>query len=112
MSSVNTYDKIKTDIYEHCLGKDNPFQHILDNGRFPRGWVDKYMTLLGSIIRIWGDAPECPREVYSSIHYASFHLSERYDAWHKLRGLRNKKTEISLAKLRSISEVFLLGKII
>ena len=102
-------DDIVDELYNHCIAKNNPSSVILENGRFPVGWFDKYLKLLEEANQLWQPESCWPKKLVAAIHFTSFYLEIRYKAWCKFHGDRNTQTEDFLAKIRVRSEFFLLN---
>jgi hypothetical protein len=84
-------------------------QPLLQEGRFPEGWVAEYRRLLKVAHNEWHAEMLWPRELVAAIHVTSFYLGIRYDAWRTFeRDRRNEQTEQELTSLRTPSELFLI----
>lgn len=101
-------EQLKQNILEHCLGGGNPSFELLETGTFPANWVSRYVSLVEKAMKVWGDEKDWPREVAASLHFASFYLEIRYDAWRKASARENPTTRRSLGEIRRCSELFLL----
>lgn len=100
---------LETEIYEHCLGSESPQQNLLEFGKLPKGWGDRYLSLLEKAQLKWGSKDMVPRKVMSSIHFTSFYLNIRYEVWKSDFNSENLETEQELLNIRTPSEVFILG---
>ena len=96
------------DLYRHCISDGNPSSHILENGKFPDGWVDRYLELLGEGNQLWRAEDYWPKKLVAAVHFTSFYLDSRYKAWSAFKKSRNVRTEDALARIRVSSEFFLL----
>ena len=85
----------------HVFGESAPSTRLLEDGVFRANWVE-------SASHVWASERLWPRELVAAIHFASFYLHARYQAW-TLGGGRREKTEAQLDRVRAVSEVFLLG---
>ena len=94
---------------DHVFGSGNPSNELINHGRFPRNWVHTYLGLVHRASDAYRDAHEWPREIVSAIHFASFYLEVRYEAWARMSGTRNPSTERQLREVRTPSELFLLA---
>ncbi|MEQ9076582.1 MAG: hypothetical protein RLP09_22180 [Sandaracinaceae bacterium] len=92
----------------HVFGESAPSTRLLEDGVFPANWVTRYEALVESASHVWASERLWPRELVAAIHFASFYLHARYQAW-TLGGGRREKTEAQLDRVRAVSEVFLLG---
>jgi len=109
---MNSDEQLKENIFEHCLGKGNPSTELLERGSFPPNWVSRYASLVEKATHVWVDRPEWPREVVASLHFASFYLEIRYEAWRRAVAQDNAVTRRGLGQVRRCSEVFLLGSVL
>ncbi len=96
-------------LFEHCLGVADPSHSLVNSGRFPDGWVERYLALLEEATRRWKDQPSWPRELVAAIHFASWYLGIRYEAWRGFKKSSNTATADQLATIRTPSEFFLLA---
>ncbi|MHC4644508.1 MAG: hypothetical protein ACYTBJ_03330 [Planctomycetota bacterium] len=96
------------DLYHHCISDGNPTFHILENGKFPNGWVESYLELLEEASQLWRSEDYWPKKLVAAIHFTSFYLDFRYKAWCAFTKSRNVQTEDALAGIRVRSEFFLL----
>ena len=94
-------------IYDHCLGKDDPAESLLDAGKLPSKWSEKYLSLVESATETWKEQEYLPAKVVAAIHYASYYLNIRYEVWKIDSGKINEDTEIELESLRTPSEIFM-----
>jgi len=108
---MNSEEQLKEIIFEHCLGKGSPSTELLERGSFPPNWVTRYISLVERATKVWGDKKEWPREVVGSLHFASFYLEIRFDAWRRASGKDNPNTRRGLGEIRRCSEVFLLSSL-
>lgn len=92
---------------DHVFGNNGPTQSLLNEGRLPNGWATEYLNLLRIASEQWQLRPMWPRELVAAIHFTSWYLVLRYDAWCATNN-RNENTERELASLRSPSELFLM----
>ena len=82
---------------------------LLRNGRFPDGWVERYLAFLEEVTRFWKDQPSWPKELVTAIHVASWYLELRYKVWCHVEKSSNRTTEDQLATIRGPSEFFLMA---
>lgn len=104
-------EALKNRLVEHVLGAGKPTNALLNTGTLPGDWVEKYLALLERVVAIWREQATWPREIVGAVHFASFYLNIRYDAWRSWTGGRNAQTEAGLARIRGPSELFLLAGI-
>jgi hypothetical protein len=102
------WDTVCQQLRVHVFGESGPTACLLNEGQFPNGWIEEYSRLLQVVVVEWQDKPMWPREVVSAIHFTSWYLELRYNAWGTCTGNRNECTERELASLRSKSELFLM----
>lgn len=94
---------------EHVLGEKGPTCSLINEGRLPVGWMEEYLELLRIATKQWQHQRLWPRELVTAIHFASWYLHLRYDAWRALHNRnRNETTERELGSIRSHSELFLM----
>lgn len=101
--------QLMANLTKHVFGDDEPSTLLINEGRLPANWVSRYVSLVASASNAWGEEKLWPREVVAAVHFASFYLQGRYDAW-RVSGGRREETEAQLTKIRGVSEAFLLGK--
>ena len=106
---MESHDQLKANIFEHCLGTGNPSAELLERGTFPANWVSRYVALIESATRVWREQSDWPKEVVAAIHFASFYLEIRYQAWQHGSGRDNSATQKALGEVRRHSELFLLS---
>jgi hypothetical protein len=102
-------DELKAALASHCLGPGSPASTLLETGEIDPLWVTRYQDLLRQVSALWRAAPLWPREVVTAIHFSSFYLDLRYEAWCAFDGRRNAGTEGRLATIRITGEVFLMA---
>lgn len=100
-------DDIVDDLYRHCCSDGNPTRCLLEDGEFPDGWVDRYLTLLEEANQLWRSEDYWHKKLVAAIHFASFYLGYRYEAWCSFKKSSNVETRDLLAKIRTRSEFFL-----
>jgi hypothetical protein len=54
----------------HVFGHEDPSASLVENGRFPPGWVEEYRRLLHVAEEEWARAPVWPRHLVGALHYA------------------------------------------
>jgi hypothetical protein len=106
---MNSEEQLKQNIFEHCLGKGNPTIELVERGSFPPNWVSHYVSLVEKATNVWGSRGDWPKELVASLHFASFYLEIRFDAWRKASGRDNPSTRQGLGEIRRCSEMFLLS---
>ena len=99
-------EQLKENIFEHCLGKGNPSGELVVTGSFPANWVSRYVSLVEKATNVWSDREAWPKEVVASLHFASFYLEIRFDAWRKGCGRDNPDTRRGLGEIRRCSDIF------
>ena len=109
---MNPHEQLKENIFELCLGKDNPSAELLEHGSFPANWVTRYVSLVEKATHVWAEQAEWPREVAASLHFASLYLEIRYEAWRKIAARDNAVTSRGLGEVRRCSEMFLIGSVL
>ena len=92
---------------DHVFGENGPTRLLLNEGRLPDGWTAEYLDLLRKAAEQWQHKPLWPRELVAAIHFTSWYLNLRYDAWCATND-RKVNTERELASLRSQGELFLM----
>lgn len=107
MTTNSKEHKIAAQLREHVFGNDGPTESLINEGRFPHEWASKYLELLNVATKQWQHQQMWPRELVAAIHFASWYLDLRYDAWCSSNP-PNKTTERELAAIRSTSELFLM----
>ncbi len=106
-------DSIESLLYEHVLGNGSPHPTLLSTGVLSDGWTDTYLQLLKEVVEGYEGRDSLPRDVVAAVHFASFYLNIRYDAWREIKGgQRNVQTERNLGRLRIPSEFLLLSGVI
>ncbi|GAB5442582.1 MAG: hypothetical protein Fues2KO_29310 [Fuerstiella sp.] len=94
-------------LHDHVFGLEGPTQSLLNEGRLPTGWASEYLSLLRIATKQWVHELLWPRRLVAAIHFTSWYLNLRYEAW-RISHDRNENTERELASLRSASELFLM----
>lgn len=108
MMDCNENERLIVDrLRDHVFGDNGPTQSLLNDGRLPTGWSTEYLDLLRIAEKQWRHQPMWPRELVAAIHFTSWYLNLRYEAW-CANNDRNHTTERELASLRSPSELFLM----
>lgn len=108
LMDFNDKDQLTVDrLRDHVFGENGPTQSLLNDGRLPDRWANDYLDLLRIATEHWQHQPMWPRELVAAIHFTSWYLNLRYDAWCATND-RNENTERELASLRSPSELFLM----
>ena len=102
------HDQLIQNLVSHVFHRDAS-SSLMEGGRFPANWASTYLALLDRASNVWREQPAWPREVVGAIHFASFYLPVRYDAWKGLSGAENVATEKTLRHIRLRSEWFLLA---
>ena len=92
---------------DHVFGENGPTRLLLNEGRLPTGWAAKYLDIRRIAAAQWQNESLWPRELVAAIHFTSWYLELRYDAWCSTKD-HNENTERELASLRSPSELFLM----
>jgi hypothetical protein len=105
-------DEIVDDLYRHCCSDGNPMQCLLEDGKFPDGWVDRYLTLLEEANQLWLPEDYWHKKLVAAIFCISFELDDRYEAWCSFTKSNNVKTRELLAKIRLRSVFFLQDAIV
>jgi hypothetical protein len=101
---------IESRIYEHVLGGGQSHMSLLSTGVLSDEWTNAYLELLEEAVKKCEGQPSLPRDIVAAVHFASWYLNIRYDAWRSLKdGRRNEQTERNLARLRTPSEFLLLS---
>jgi len=100
-------ESIADRLRDHVFGENGPTRLLLNEGRLPTGWAAEYLDLLRDAAEQWQHRPLWPRELVAAIHFTSWYLNLRYDAWCATND-RNENTERELASLQSSSELFLM----
>ncbi len=97
-------------MYEHVLGEGHPGMTLLNTGKLSGEWTDTYLELLKQAVQKCEGRDTLPREIVAAVHFASWYLNIRYDAWRSFeKGKRNEQTETNLARIRTPSEFLLLS---
>lgn len=103
-------DSIESRLYEHVLGDGSPNPALLSTGVLTDEWTDAYLGFLEEAVRKFEGQDHLPRKVVAAVHFASWYLPIRYEAWRGFkRGPRNQQTERNLGRLRTPSEFLLLS---
>lgn len=106
-------DSIESRIYEHVLGQGQPSAVLLNTGVLSNEWTDTYLQLLKEVVQKYEGQDSLPRNVVAAVHFASWYLNIRYDAWCKFnKGRQNEQTDHNLARLRTPSEFLLLSAVV
>lgn len=79
---------------------------LVNNGRFPDGWLELYQTTLAKVSYAF-DGALWPKDVFAALHYVSTHLCLRYNAWKAFETNRNTETECTLGRVHLETDVFL-----
>jgi hypothetical protein len=107
---MSSPDSIESRLYEHVLGEGSPHQALLSKGVLSDEWTDIYLRLLKEAVQKFEGQDSLPRDIVAAVHFASWYLNIRYDAWKSFeRGPRNEQTERNLGRLRTPSEFLLLS---
>jgi hypothetical protein len=102
-------EPIEQRIYDHCLGTGDPSGHLIDNGAFPPGWVQRFDELLAEAKARWGSESMVPKPLAAALFFASFFPEYRYGVVRGHRGQGNEQTERDMAHLRSVSSLFMFA---
>ena len=98
---------------DHVFAREASVQQsLLEKGEFPPGWVETYLELLKEAEIVWRNQTCLPRELIAAVHFASWYLNIRYNAWCVFSKKLNATTERQLAQIRTPSETFLMMSII
>ena len=98
----------------HCY-EDSPRgfigQHLLAAGRFPPGWVRKYLELVREAEAQYGSRGEWPRELVAAVYNGSVYCQKRYRDWLQLHpgAERDPETEAALQEIRWAGDSLILG---
>ena len=104
---------IESRLYEHVLGAGEPSSKLLNTGVLTTEWTNTYLQLLDEAVQKCAGRQCLPRDVVTAVHFASWYLNIRYDAWrHFNNGRRIELTERELARLRPPSEHLLLSAMV
>ncbi len=107
---MHATDSIESRLYEHVLGSGTPHPVLLSDGVLSDDWTETYLRLLKEAVQKFEGQDSLPRDVVAAVHFASWYLPIRYDAWKSFeRGPRNAQTERNLGRLRTPSEFLLLS---
>ena len=71
--------------------------------------MSRYVALVERATHVWQNQAAWPKEVVAAIHFASFYLEIRYQAWQKGSARDNPTTRQALGEIRRHSEAFLLS---
>ena len=105
-------DSIESRIYEHVLGEGHPGLTLLETGVLSTEWTDTYLQLLKESVQKCEGQDSLPREIVTAVHFASWYLNIRYNAWRSFgKPKRNEQTETNLARIRTPSECLLLSSV-
>jgi hypothetical protein len=96
-------------LLEHCMGIGLPTQDLLNHGRFPEGWVDKYLALVQEAKHEYADQPLWPREFAASAYLVSVYCDKRYRDYLRGGGAEDAETEIALRRVRWAGDDLLFG---
>ena len=96
-------------LLEHCLGAGLPTRALLNTGRFPDGWVSKYLELTEEARLRYASEPLWPRELAASAYLASVYCHKRYRDWLQLGGSADPETEAALREVRWAGDQLLFG---
>jgi hypothetical protein len=103
-------DTIESRLYEHVLGEGQQHNVLLNTGVLTTEWTDTYLQLLKEAVEKCQGRDFLPRDIVAAVHFASWYLNIRYDAWRAFEnGRRNEATEHNLGRLRTPSEYLLLS---
>src|SRR5579884_3352351 len=80
---------------------------LMDEGRFPEGWVDAYCTFLAETLAREKSSMYWPCRLFQAVHFVSCHLHFRYRVWRASKGTPNPETERQLGQAQLESELFL-----
>jgi hypothetical protein len=101
-------ESIEDLLYDHCLGAGDPSEYLLDQRRFPPGWVRRFDELLEAAKSRWGAETMIPRALAAGLFYVSFFPEYRCTAGRTISGRGGEEqTERDMAHLRSVSSLFL-----
>src|SRR4051812_14894561 len=82
---------------------------LLRTGRFPDGWVKKYLDLIRQAEGEYRDISEWPRELAAAVYVASVYCDKRYRDWRNLDGSKDAKTERELEEIRWAGDSLVIG---
>lgn len=85
---------------------DDANRSLVDTGRFPVGWPDRYRSVLHQIVSLCNGAT-WPKELFASLHYISTHLCVRYRARKDSVANRIAETEAILDSVQLETELIL-----
>ena len=112
-TSMPSPDSIESRIYEHVFGAAHPGVILLDTGVLSTEWTETYLELLKEAVQKCEGQDCLPREIVAAVHFASWYLNIRYDAWRTFQnGKRNDETDTNLARIRTPSECLLLSSVV
>jgi hypothetical protein len=97
------------ELLEHCLGAGLPTQALLNTGRFPEGWVARYLDLAEAAYRQYAEVPLWPRELAASAYLVSVYCEKRYRDWLQGGGAPDPETEAALRQVRWAGDQMLFG---
>ncbi len=107
---MNAPDSIEARLYEHVLGSGASHPILLNTGVLSDTWTDAYLQLLEEAVQKCEGQDSLPRDTVAAVHFASWYLKIRYEAWCGFeKGRRNQRTERNLGRLRIPSEFLLLS---
>src|SRR5689334_13573309 len=107
---MSSPDSTELRLYEHVLGEGQHSNVLLNTGVLSTEWTDTYLRLLKEAAQKFERQVSLPRDIVAAVHFASWYLNIRYDAWRAFeKGRRNEQTEHNLGRLRTPSEYLLLS---
>ena len=110
---MSTPESLVDALYDLCFGTKEPGIALLNSGKFPKGWAKSYLENLKLAQEYWSDKAEWPKRLVAAIHFASCHLSLRYDSWRNLGKKANEvETDTALAQIRTQSELFFVRGVV
>jgi hypothetical protein len=114
MSSTDAGRTLAEELLAHCYGgSPRGFigQDLLNTGRFPDGWVAKYLDLIQDAERQYAHLPNWPRELIAAAYVTSVYCDKRYRDWLSMEPGRKAiaETEASLQRVRWAGDNLILG---
>ena len=96
---------IAQELLDHCFSaapRGFIGQELLNAGRLPEGWADRYLDLLRQAESHFADHPKWPRELVTAVYAASVYCEKRYRDWLELDPdrARDPQTEAKLQQIR------------
>jgi hypothetical protein len=87
-----------------------PLKPLMREGKFPEGWVDRYLGFVRRVADYYGEETPVPREVMAVIYTASAYCTKRYADWQRFSGGANEQTERSVNEVRWAGDRFVLRR--